>query len=157
MRLVLIGTILALLAPFPARAADVEFVRVWPAWRDATAFESIAEYFGGGEQTGGRIVLRTEPAVRSGFYFLVRVSNSGDALPGAHFALQVITPASAAPKTYAFPANLPHRSAVYQLGLTGAAWPDRKVHPVAWKLELLAADERVLASAQSFLWEKPSK
>ena len=43
-------------------------------------------------------------------------------------------------------------------GVTGADWPgEKKAHPVAWKLALLAADGRVLAEQKSFLWEKPAK
>jgi hypothetical protein len=44
------------------------------------------------------------------------------------------------------------------LGLTGADWPGgEQAHPVAWKLELVAADGRVLAAEKSFLWEKPAQ
>jgi hypothetical protein len=52
---------------------------------------------------------------------------------------------------------VPRRSKVFQLGLTGPDWPDSEINPVAWKLELRSADGQVLASAQSFLWEKPAK
>jgi hypothetical protein len=139
------------------RAANVEFVRVWPGWRDADSFERISEYFNGKENTGREIVLRTHPDQRAGLYYLVRVANSGGALSGAKFVLQVISPASPEPKTTTFPIELPSRSKVFQLGLTGADWPDRAVHPVAWKLQLLSSDDHVLATAQSFLWEKPAK
>jgi len=44
---------------------------------------------------------------------------------------------------------------VLNLGLTGTDWPDAKTNPVAWKLDVLAADGRVLASEKSYLWEKP--
>jgi hypothetical protein len=42
------------------------------------------------------------------------------------------------------------------LGLTGDDWPGAKTNPVAWKLEIVAADGRVLASDESYLWEKPA-
>lgn len=137
--------------------SDVEFVRVWPGWRDAESFERISEYFTGQERTGDRVVLRTQSTARAGFYFLVRVANHAQSHPGAKFALHVITPASPDPKTYTFPADLPERSTVFHLGLTGADWAGPDVHPVAWKLDLLSADDRTLASAQSFLWSKPAK
>ena len=140
-----------------ARAAEIEFVRVWPGWRDAESFERISEYFDGRENTGGEIVLRTHPEQRAGFYFLVRVANAGPAKPGAHFVLQVILPSDPEPKSTTFPADVPDRSKVFELGLTGPDWPDSEVHPVAWKLELRSAEDQVLASAQSFLWEKPAK
>jgi hypothetical protein len=138
-------------------AADVEFVRVWPGWRDATSFERISEYFTGDENTGREVVLRTHPEQRAGFYYLVRVSNSGEALAGATFVLRVILPSHPEPKITTFPIEIPRRSKVFVLGLTGPDWPNQDVHPVAWKLELRSASDAVLASSQSFLWEKPAK
>jgi hypothetical protein len=149
---------LLLAAVAPAFAADgITFVRVWPAWRDAAAFDSISEHFTGREEHGHRVVQRTTPDQRAGFYYLVRVRNEGTARADARFSLQVVSPASPETKTYAFPALIASGTTVFQLGLTGPEWPDRKAHPVAWKLELLSADGRVLASEQSFLWAKPSK
>jgi hypothetical protein len=139
------------------QAAEVEFVRVWPGWRDAESFERISEYFNGEENTGREVVLRTHPEERAGFYFLVRVANPGDLLSNARFVLNVISPASPDPKETVFPVEVPRRSKVFQLGLTGPDWTNSEIHPVAWKLELRSADGQVLASAQSFLWEKPAK
>lgn len=130
-------------------------MRVWPGWRAAESFESIAEYFSGREDHGRQVVLRTHPDARAGFYYLVRVANTGTARPGSKFALHVITPDSPDAKTYTFAVDLAARSTVFQLGLTGPSWPTRDVRPVAWKLELVSADGEILASAQSFLWEKP--
>lgn len=157
MRLVPRCLLLLSLVAACAHAADVQFVRVWPGWRNADTFESISEYFTGRESDGGRVVLRTTPDARAGFYFLVRVANATTPLVGAKFSLQVITPASPDPKSYTFAADVPARSTAFHLGLTGPDWPGASVHPVAWKLELLSADNRILASSQSFLWEKPAK
>ena len=135
---------------------EVHFVRVWPGWRDADSFERIAEYFTGREDTGRTIVVRSHPSIRDGFYFLVRVANSDSPLAGAKFSLQVIAPASPETKTYLFPADVPAHSTVVMLGLTGPDWPHRKTHPVAWKLDLLSSDGKVVATQHSFLWEKPA-
>ena len=136
-----------------AQAAETEFVRIWPGWREADSFDRISEYFGRGESTGGSIVLRTHPDARAGYYFLVRVKNAA-ALPAAKFELSVIRPDSAETKVFIFSTALPAREAVVQLGLTGPAWPGgRKTSPVAWKLALFAADGRLLAEHKSFLWE----
>jgi hypothetical protein len=157
MRLLFASILFATVGLFSLQAAEVEFVRVWPGWRNADSFERISEYFTEKENTGREIVLRTHPEERAGFYFLVRVANSGERLAGAKFVLNVISPASPEPKETIFPTEVPRRSKVFQLGLTGPDWPDGEVHPVAWKLELRSADDQVLASAQSFLWEKPAK
>jgi hypothetical protein len=138
-----------------ARAAEVELTRVWPAWRSAESFDRISEYFTNEENTGGHTVLRTYPAARAGYYFLIRAKAAG-AQPGAKFVLQIITPDSPEPKTYTFPAAVTEREAVFDLGLTGPDWPGQKTHAVAWHLAVVAADGRELATRQSFLWAKPT-
>lgn len=148
---------LLLLTSSLALAGEAEFVRIWPGWRDAESFERISEYFGRGENTSGQIIRRTEPQTRAGFYFLVRVKSQAP-LAEAKFELAVIRPDTPTPQTYSFPATLPAREAVFQLGLTGAAWPEgEKASPVAWRLALVAPDGSVLAEHKSFLWEKPAK
>ena len=70
----------------------------------------------------------------------------------------VIRPDTLKPVMFEFPVTLRSRETVYQLGLTGAAWPEGKAaHPVAWMLVLKSADGRTLAEQKSFLWEKPPK
>ena len=143
--------------PTAARAADVEFVRVWPGWRDAESFERIGEYFGRSASQGGEVVLRTHAGARAGYYFLVRVKNTL-AVAAATFELRVIRPDALEPTTFTFSTALPAKETVFQLGLTGSDWPEgKKTHPVAWKLALLGGDGRVLAEQKSFLWEKPAK
>lgn len=138
-------------------AADTEFVRVWPGWRDAAAFDRISEYFGGPETRGRESILRTQANVRDGYYFLVRVKNAA-ALPAAKFEVSVIRPDHPEAKVFTFAAALPEKETVLHLGVTGADWPGGKgANPVAWKIALLAADGRVLAEHKSFLWEKPAK
>lgn len=139
-----------------ARAADVSFVRVWPGYRPAESFDRISEYFTGRENPGGQTVLRSQPAERAGFYFLARIKNAGPAVAGATFKLDVITPASAAPRTFTFAADLPAGEQVFNLGLTGADWPGgAKARPVAWQLAVLAPGGAELVQTQSYLWEKP--
>ena len=148
---------LLLISAVLARAAEVEFVRVWPAWRDAESFDRIGDFFGGDQKHSSEIVLRTHTDARAGYYFLVRV-DSPAAIAAAKFVLEVIRPDAPEPRTFSFPAATPAGGTVFQLGLTGADWPgENKAHAVAWKLRLLAADGRVLAERKSFLWEKPAK
>ncbi len=154
MRTFLLGL---LLIAASARAADVEFVRVWPGWRDADAFDRIAEYFGGRETHGKQLVLRTHAEARAGYYFLLRINHPA-AIAGATFQVSVIRPDAPEPKVFSFSTALPEKETVLQLGLTGADWPGgKKANPVAWKITLLAADGRTLAEHKSFLWEKPAK
>ena len=140
----------------PARAADVEFVRVWPGWKDDGSFRRISEYFTGRENTAGILVRRSQPGSRSGYYFLVRVRHPGVPLDGARFVVHYITPLSPEPREKAFPADAGPGEQVFDLGLTGADWAGATTHPLAWRLDLVAADGRMLASSESFLWSKPS-
>ena len=156
MRPFLTLVLLAVLAPL-ARAAEVEFVRVWPAWREAASFERISEYFDGKENPGSQVLLRTHPDIRPGYYFLARVNNTGAAGGTAKLVLSIIKPDSPRAKVYTFPIALPAGQTVFNVGLTGDDWAGPKVHPVAWKIEVVAADGRVLGVAKSFLWEKPDK
>lgn len=138
------------------RAAGASLVRVWPEWHDAATFDRIGEYFGKPENDWGEVIIRTDPADRTGMYFLVRV-NTPTALSGAKFVLQVVRPDAPDPRTYTFHISLPAKSHVAELGLTGRDWPGgRDVHPVAWRLTLYDAAGQPLAMRQSFLWAKPS-
>lgn len=151
MRLLLAFLLTAVLAT----AAEVDFVRVWPAWREADSFVRIQEYFGGGEDTGSQTVLRTQADERSGFYFLTRTNNHGPIRPQARFVLDVITPDSPRARTYTFATKLAPGSHVYNLGLTGRDWAGPDVQPVAWRLRLVAGDGTELAEQRSFLWSMP--
>lgn len=151
----LLALLLALTAP--VRSAEAEFLHVWPAWREAEAFDRISEYFGGGENQGNQRVLRTQPAAREGYYFLARI-RSASAHPGVIFELSVIRPDSPEPKVFRLASELPAGDSVVQVGLTGPDWPGgARKNPTAWKLALLGAEGRVLAEQKSFLWEKPAK
>lgn len=141
-----------------ARAADAEFVRIWPGWREAAAFDRIGEYVGDGQPRTREIALRTRADARAGYYFLVRVKHAVP-LAGGRFVLHLVRPDAADPVQYAFPVGEARQGeTVFQIGLTGVDWTAGKdAHPVAWKLELLAADGRPLAQQKSFLWENPAK
>jgi hypothetical protein len=138
-----------------ARASDVTFKRVWPEWHDADSFQSLHEDRTGRELTGGWIVLRSQPEKRGGLYFLTRVENHGAQVAGATFIIRLITLESTETKTYSFPAIVPNGQRLFELGLTGSDWKGPRVQPVAWELELDAADGTVLARMTSYLWEKP--
>lgn len=148
-------SLLALLAAATA-AGETRFIRIWPAWQEAAAFERVTEFFGAGEPGAGTTVLRTTPETREGYYFLTRV-RTDVAATGARFELLVIRPDAPTPASFRFPADLPAGETAFHLGLTGTAWPGgRRANPVAWKLTLVSADGRVLAEHKSFLWEKPA-
>ncbi|MBL9214327.1 MAG: hypothetical protein JNG83_02505 [Opitutaceae bacterium] len=152
----LLGCLLGLVLAAPAlRASDLTIVRIQPGWRDAASFKRISEYFTGREHTGREVVLRTHPGTRAGYYFLIRVRNTG-APVRATFAFQVIPNSRAQPVLHQLTAELGTGDTLLNLGLTGPDWPEADTNPVAWKLEVKGEDGHVLATALSYLWEKPS-
>lgn len=134
---------------------EVEFVRVWPQWHQADEFKRISEYFTGRENPGKREVRRSQPINRTGYYFIVRVRHRHTSLMGARFVLRVIAPDSPDTRKFTFPADVRPGEHLFELGLTGSDWLGEKVHPVAWRLDLLAPDGHALAWHQSFMWEMP--
>jgi len=148
-RIILLGAFLA--ATVAAHAVGI--VHVWPEWRSSDSFVRISELFDGKENPGTEIILRTHPESRDGMYFLVRIAEGSAA--DLRFEVSVIMPGSPDPVRFSFPAALREGSSVFQLGLTGADWPDAKVNPVAWHVALLGADNAEIAAAQSFLWSAP--
>jgi len=159
MRRLLLAALLALAPALPlpasAPAGGVRLVRVWPEWHAAESFARLSEYFGGGENTGGRTVLRSQPKERAGYYFLVRTETAA-AVVGARIELQVLLPGATEPKSFSFTADLAAGTHVTLAGLTGADWPSEKTTPAAWHLAVLAADGKVLAEEKSFLWAVPT-
>jgi len=136
-------------------AADLEIARVLPGWRSAESFHRLSEYFGAKSNDGDPRILRSQPAEKAGYYWLVRLKNPHASLPGARFKLEVIGPTSPEPKTFLFAADLPSGSSVFQIGLTGSDWPGARARPDAWHLSLLAPDGKTLLARESFLWEMP--
>jgi hypothetical protein len=138
-----------------AFAADAKIVRLLPGYRTTASFQRLSEFFTGRENTGKETVLRSQPDARQGYYWFLRLENSGAAIAEATFELQVITPANPEPRTFTFRAPVPAGSRVFDVGLTGADWPDAAAAPVAWLLRVRSPAGE-LVSAQSFLWSKPA-
>jgi len=150
---ILLGLVLVLLSA-TGRAAGIDIVRVFPGWRSEESFRSVFEYLLGREQPfGHRIILRSQPGHRGGYYWLVRLKNRGTPLSHAQFELRVITPASPETKTFTFPVDVAAGRPIFEIGLTGADWPDSNARPVAWCIRLLADEGRTVVAQESYLWE----
>lgn len=155
--LLLVAATIAVALPSAALAkeGEVKIVRAFTGWRTAASFKHISEYFNGRENTHGESMLRTHPDQRAGYYFLLRLANSG-APVAVKLTVQLIMPAGHRATTFAFATELKSGAQVLNLGLTGDDWPDAKANPVAWKLDVATPDGRVLATEKSYLWEKPA-
>jgi hypothetical protein len=136
------------------KETGLHFERVWLTWHDADSFESFYEYRTGDELVGKWTILRSEPYDRTGLYFEIRTVNPGPPRD-AKIVIRVISPDSIDPRVFTFPIQVPAKSRLFVVGLTGTDWPMIRVVPVAWDVELQAPDGTVLAKKVSFLWEKP--
>ena len=134
--------------------SDVTLVRVWPGYRTAESFTGIGEYFGRPEPTQGRLVLRSQPQERAGYYWLVRLrADEGDAVAAVELAF--VRPGEAQPEMRRFAVTGRRGSQVLHLGLTGSDWADPTHRPLAWRIRVLDASDAVLAEEESFLWSLP--
>ncbi len=141
-----------------AETPALKIIRVWPSYRPAESFERISEFLGKDENPRDKLILRTQPDARAGYYFLVRVKNSDTASVDIKIELQVISPFAPEAKTYRFSCMLPAGSHALNLGLTGTDWPGKpNDEVVAWQLRLLSSADLEIAKQQSYLWQLPDK
>ena len=123
-------------------------------FRDAASLVRLSEYFS--ETREERAVVRTDPEVRSGLYFILELDSPHRDLPeGMTVELSLIVPESpeVVMHTLAFPKEEGNQRRAF-LGLTGEAWPadpDRP-QPTAWRVRLLDGAGQLLSEKSSFLW-----
>ncbi|MFO8028083.1 MAG: hypothetical protein R6U56_10500 [Opitutales bacterium] len=153
--LVLIGLTLAGCASTPdepVRAVTIEEIK--PRYIPEENFVRISEYWSGAENKGRRVILRSDPEVRDGFYFTLVLDEKVRELPrGTVITGEFHTPVSAKRQThdFALPNKLPKTREVF-VGLTGADWPEPGGVPAAWRFTIKDANGEVLARKQSYLW-----
>jgi hypothetical protein len=115
-----------------------------------------SEAFYAKEHHGSDIVFRTEENARSGYYFFVKL----DVTPPAdgRLVLEVVRKENTAPERYDFAVNLKpgFPFGEYVIGLTGKQSGDAKWRPIAWRVSVVDAKGKFLASKHSFLWGTPS-
>lgn len=156
---ILLFTALSLLVAGCASTPDeppssVEILEVKPRYIPEENFKRIGEYWSGKENTGKRVLLRTDPTVRDGFYFTLVLDQKVRKLPrGSTITGEVYTPASKDLQTYEFslPSKLPKTKEIF-IGLTGADWPQVGGVPSAWRFSIKDANGAVLATTKSYLW-----
>ncbi len=140
------------------RRTDIEAVsikEIKPRYMDEADFVRLREYYSGAENTGRRMILRTDPDVRAGYYFTLVLDTRIGKLPrGTRVETSVFTPFSNELQSFEFtlPRERPRTREIF-IGLTGEDWPDANLPPSAWKIDIVTPRGRVLGSYQSFLWQ----
>ena len=119
-------------------------------------FKRIPEFFTGREFSGWKVYCRSNPKVRDGFYFVVKVGGKKQKLPiSSHWIVDWVTSADPMVKTQKVSiSNLKLFGKEVFVGLTGDHWSDRSLKPLAWRLRLIDDQGITLGSSQSFLWSK---
>lgn len=134
--------------------ASVSIQEIKPRYIPEENFMRIGEYLSGAENRGKRVILRSDPDVRDGFYFTLILDEKLHNLPrGSVISGEFYTPASKEVQTYDFPLpnNLPKTKEVF-VGLTGADWPEPDGVPGAWRFTINDANGKQLAQKKSYLW-----
>ena len=156
--LVLMGTLLFSSENLLASSEREERVGVFaglPKYLPRETFLRISEYFTGVENTGRRLILRTNPEMRAGMYFILSLDKPADQLP-QDCRIRIETIGSGSPEIQTFTLFFPNDAGNHRevfAGLTGADWPGPDQELVAWKIILEDGDGRSLLERQSFLWE----
>ena len=123
-------------------------------YKEHSDFVRLPEFFNGRENTGQRLIVRSQSDSRSGLYFSLSL-NVLEIPERATVHLDIVRNSS--PEPHSFKDGL---TSVFINGSRASCWFDWKdwsgpeERPVAWHLQLLDGDGEIFASEKSFLWEK---
>jgi len=158
LRCIFFALTFGLCATVPAQAQDWEIKDVLIRQKEANDFRRISEYLGGDENTGGRIILRTDAEDRGGRYFLLTIAAPEKSIPAeSRFVLDYILPGmkQAEQVTFTVPASQQTREVL--LGMTGDKEPAKDDELLAWRIRILDTSGNTLAEKHSYLWELPEE
>jgi hypothetical protein len=134
--------------------SSVEIKEIKPRYMDKAQFMRISEYWSGTEHQGKRLILRSDPAIRDGYYFTLILDEKLRRLPkGTVIIGEFYTPKSVELQTHEFklPSKRPKTKEVF-VGLTGEDWPEPGGVPGAWRFTIKDPNGAVLAERRSYLW-----
>ena len=136
----------------PVRSVTIREIKPRPI--ETARFKRVSEYFTGAEHSGDRLILRSSPEVRTGYYFVLILDTPVRKLPeGAVIKGEFHGPGMKGAETHEFtlPSERPKTREIF-VGLTGADWPSQEAVPAAWRFTISDADGNRLARARSYLW-----
>ena len=147
--------ILAILATAATQVpGTVEIKRVFPVYKTTRDFKRISEYFTDKEETGNRIIVRSDAEHREGTYFILHLGDELQKVPsGAKARLEIIIPEQVKPvvQDFALPDDREGKSEIF-LGMTHEPfrYPEQQI--TAWRVTLNDKEGNELAMRKSFLW-----
>lgn len=117
-------------------------------------FQRIAEYFNGGhEHYGHRCIVRTDPDVRTGEYFIVNFSKPLVDLPNdltVNIYLMIGKSLNYEKYSFQLPNKRPNFVSDVYLGITSKCIDLAKVN--AWKIEVINTQGEIITLHKSFMW-----
>jgi len=134
---------------------QIEYVR--GRYVDENVFKRVSEYFDEEENQGGKIILRTDPSVREGFYLILSLDDDASDYPaGTRIGVKYIRPDQKGEivKATTLPTPIPDAEEIW-IGLTGDDTPANQDPIVAWMVVIYSPKGEVFAHHKSYLWEKP--
>ncbi len=153
--LALIGLALAGCASTPNQPVSTcEILEIKPRYIPESHFVRIGEFLSGAENKGNRVILRSVPEARSGFYFTLVLDEKVRKLPrGSVITGEFYTPNAKEILTrdFVLPNNLPRTREIF-VGLTGPDWPESGGVPGAWRFTIKDANGNTLTQRKSYLW-----
>ncbi len=123
-------------------------------WRSAADVARISEAFEAKESSGNDVVFRTTENERPGYYFYFQLDFNPP--KDGRIILEVVREETRPPERYDFALNYqPHGwLGEYVIGLTGPQSGPVNWRPIAWRISIVDATGKILASQHSFLWSK---
>lgn len=145
----------ALATPLALPAAAIQ--DAYARYMEAGQFQFLREFFTGREHEGRRTILRTDPAERSGQYFVLTLDQPLRDLPAdTEIVLEVVAEDAIPVEVHRFSLvdDAASKNRRVLLGLTKGPWLDLERDPLAWRVRLMQG-KTVAAEWKSFLWEMP--
>ena len=143
--------------PPPQRVAHIDKVRIRSI--EGHRFVRLSEYFTGKENTGNRMIVRSQPDERTGLYFILRLDRPVcDIHDASKVRMSILLPLLAEPIVYEMPfAGEKKRTRTVMVGLTGSDWQMGNITPVGWHVGVEDDAGNILAEHSSFLWRMPDQ
>lgn len=147
--------------PATANGSTVPISYAVFSWKNEKDFKRISEFFTDEEFTGSTCVVRTDPKVRNGLYFILGIECFEKIPAGSVAVLRYFRPDKLGEQKaeFALPEFTGTPIGEIRLGLTGDAWPKslQRERPTAWEISVRAPSGQLLVFRQSFLWNQPEK
>ena len=132
----------------------IDLQRVDVLRKEEGDFKRISEFFTGKENTGRRLICRSQEDRRAGVYFALTLPGGLKEVPAnTKVRVEIVTPEKAGNEVFQF--NLPEaRPTLGEIwvGLTEPRFANKALAITAWRVLLVDDKGEILAEKKSYLW-----